>query len=73
MTTEIYRTSNLPGASLSVFHQAGDKDVLLTIATHGQAQSQTNIYLGADDLERLAGDLLAAAQAIRLGQSRRAA
>ena len=66
MATEIYRTSALPGASVSVFHQAGDKDVLLTIATHGSAHSLMNIYLGADDLERLAADILAAAQAVQM-------
>jgi hypothetical protein len=66
MMSEIYRTSALPGASLGVFHQAGATDVLLTLSTEGVATAQINLYVGPADLERLAADLLAAAQAIQL-------
>ena len=66
MAGEIYRTTTLLGAEVTVFHKPGTHDVLLTVLTQGMAGATINIQVNPADLERLAADLLAAAQAIQM-------
>ena len=67
MTTEICRTTNLPGASVTVYYPIGAREVTLSIGTIGAPVTVTfSAFVGPADLERLAADLLAAAQAIQL-------
>ena len=70
MSTEICRTTMLPGASVTVFHQPGAPEVTLSMGTIGAPAIVTfSAFVGPADLERLAADLLAAAQAIQLPRS----
>jgi hypothetical protein len=67
MTTEIYRTTTLPGAEVSIFHSSDSPSVTLSFGTVGAPAIVTfSAFVGPADLERLAADLLAAAQAIQM-------
>ena len=64
---DLYRTTRLPGATVTVFHQPGTPTVTLTFGTtEAPAIATLSAFVGPADLERLAADLLAAAQAIQM-------
>ena len=65
MSQDIYLTTRLPGAQVTVFHQEGTHTASLTIGSEGQmAVASFSIFLNPDQLEKLATDLLAAARAV---------
>ena len=67
MTTEIYRTTKLPGAEVSVFYSAETPNVTLSLGSVGAPSVATiSAFVGPADLERLAADLQSAARAIQM-------
>ena len=69
--SDLYRTTHLPGATLTVFHQPDQRQATVTIGTtHQEAIVTFSLFMTPADLERLAAELLAAAQLVDLAQRR---